>query len=71
MLKASEGNWVDFDGKAISYSNWKPGQPNNLAKKQHWLHLDTSGEWNDVSEDVEKTHIVCVKPDDKSKICRK
>ena len=59
--EASEGNWVDFDGTAFSYSNWYPDQPNNNNGNEHWVHFGTSGIWNDVPEDRERTHIVCVK----------
>ena len=68
--EASEGNWVDFDGTAFSYSNWYPDQPNNNNGNEHWVHFGTSGIWNDVPEDRERTHIVCVKPDEKGQIFR-
>ena len=53
-----EGNWVDFDGNALLYANWRSNQ---LGIENDWVHFGTSGKWIDVTEDRKKTHIVCVK----------
>ena len=60
-MKEQEGNWVDFDGNALVYSNWRTSQPDNGNAGEHWVHFGTSGKWTDVLDDRKKTHIICVK----------
>ena len=41
----SEGQWLDLaTGKQISYSDWKPGQPDNWQGTEHYAALN--GDWS-------------------------
>ena len=31
-----EGHWKWVDGKTLTWSNWNPGEPNNLAEREHY-----------------------------------
>jgi hypothetical protein len=60
LREASEGVWQDVNGKALSYTNWSPGEPNNNAGVENvgailWTSGTTAdpaamarkGKWND------------------------
>jgi hypothetical protein len=60
VREASEGVWQDVNGKALSYTNWSPGEPNNNAGVENvgailWTSGTTAdaaamarkGMWND------------------------
>lgn len=49
-----EGQWV-YDsgpeiGKPITFLDWGAGEPNNLHKTEHYLHMDHLGRFNDLSD---------------------
>ncbi len=44
------GGWTWVTGEAWSYTNWAPGEPNNLGGAEHWLEMwrqHGGGTWND------------------------
>jgi len=43
------GNWKWLDGTSLTYTNWAPGQPNNIDFIQDYVHLavDTDRAWGD------------------------
>ena len=49
--------WVwDHLGKPLDFSNWAPGEPNNLNGLQHCAAIDLShGAWTDVGCDSVRT----------------
>ena len=49
----TEGVWKWVDGTSMTYTNWSPGEPNNVisdtSKGEHYLEVYTSnGTWNDL-----------------------
>ena len=45
---ASEGAWVwSPSNTSVSYTNWKVGEPNDVAGGEHCLHFKGDGRWND------------------------
>ena len=50
-----EGVWEWISGQPVTFTNWKPGEPNNLGdgpsvpEGEDWAHTDVGfGPWNDV-----------------------
>lgn len=48
----NEGDWVWITGEEFTYKNWHPGNPDNYARREHYLTIFTdntpqSGFWND------------------------
>lgn len=47
--EGTEGQWRWASGESVRYTNWAPGEPNNLGG-EHWAHFRTpDGRWNDAS----------------------
>uniref|UniRef100_A0A3Q0SZJ6 C-type lectin domain-containing protein n=1 Tax=Amphilophus citrinellus TaxID=61819 RepID=A0A3Q0SZJ6_AMPCI len=46
-----EGHWIWSDGTIFHYTNWCPGEPNNLSGQQNCLQMNHSGGkcWDDLS----------------------
>jgi len=44
-----EGKFSWTDGSDVSFTNWRPGQPNNNNINQHCLWLRTDSFWDDVT----------------------
>ena len=49
------GGWFNIDSTLISYTNWKPGEPNNLFGTEHFgeIVIDSANQvefWNDVPD---------------------
>ncbi len=45
----SDGNFRWEDGRALSYYNWFPGEPNNSGGTESYTEMYTNGQWNDAS----------------------
>ncbi len=43
-----EGQWEWVTGEAWNYTAWANNQPDNAVSNEHYVHLMTSGEWNDI-----------------------
>jgi len=56
-----EGVFTWGDGTAVSFTNWRPNQPNNNNNNQHCVWIRPDGGWDDVT--CKKTEqYVCQKP---------
>jgi len=45
----TEGTFVWADGSPLGYTNWTPGEPNNIGNEDYVILLDyVPGQWNDV-----------------------
>ncbi|XP_043954892.1 type-2 ice-structuring protein-like [Gambusia affinis] len=46
---AEEGSWTWSDGTLMTFTNWCPGEPNNLRGCQHCMQMNHSGKkcWDD------------------------
>ncbi|KAI8119985.1 hypothetical protein FF38_00762 [Lucilia cuprina] len=50
-------SWITT-GRPALYTNWSPGEPNNIYGREHCLELLGNGKWND--NDCENLkHVVC------------
>jgi len=47
--KAAEGNFVWVSGKAVTYTNWRSGEPNNSGGAENYTTMTGDGLWNDYS----------------------
>ncbi|XP_053307076.1 pulmonary surfactant-associated protein D-like [Spea bombifrons] len=54
----SEGSFRYINGKAIGYSNWYPGEPNNQYQNEDCVEMYATGEWND-KDCKEKRLVIC------------
>ena len=61
---AKEGEWRDSTGQLISFFNWQPGQPDNILKKEHYLHYHAwwGKKWNDNPGSREENIVCQMKP---------
>jgi len=61
---ANEGQFVWASGEPVTFTNWYPGEPNNLVGVEHYaaiIHLifaPPDGRWNDISDLVVNPHIL-------------
>lgn len=46
---AVEGNWVWASGEAVTFINWRAGEPNNVNGIEHFGELASDYQWNDVT----------------------
>ncbi|XP_077323746.1 uncharacterized protein LOC143958164 isoform X2 [Lithobates pipiens] len=53
-----EGDFRYPSGGTIIYSNWAPGEPNNVGGKEHCVEMRETGKWND-ENCTEKRLFVC------------
>jgi hypothetical protein len=44
--RATEGNWQWSSGEPVTYTNWWPGEPNDL-NGEDYAYLSLDGTWND------------------------
>ncbi|XP_062581843.1 perlucin-like protein [Saccostrea cucullata] len=60
----TEGAWVwETTGKAISYTNWHHGQPDNSHNIEHCLYLDTQSHYRWFDRDChDALHYICENP---------
>ncbi|MGD9789753.1 MAG: GC-type dockerin domain-anchored protein [Phycisphaerales bacterium] len=45
---ASPGDYAWISGEPVTYTNWNPGEPNNIGVESYTEMLGSSGEWNNV-----------------------
>ncbi|CAH1252246.1 PLG [Branchiostoma lanceolatum] len=59
----NEGQWVFEDGQTLAsadFSNWRPGEPNNNANKEHCAYVfDVTHIWNDAECNARVGGFVC------------
>lgn len=56
---ASEGNFVWDSGEPLSYSNWWPGEPNNVGNEDYTvINFNQTGRWNDVPDWTSQRFII-------------
>lgn len=44
----NEGQFVDMEGKRLTYTNWNTGEPNNSDSGEDCVVLLSDGKWNDI-----------------------
>uniref|UniRef100_A0A674IUI9 C-type lectin domain-containing protein n=1 Tax=Terrapene triunguis TaxID=2587831 RepID=A0A674IUI9_9SAUR len=54
----TEGSFKYLNGEAIGYSNWAPGEPNNVGGIEDCVEVYPDGRWNDKSCN-DKRLIIC------------
>ncbi|KAM4636301.1 pulmonary surfactant-associated protein D-like isoform 1-T1 [Discoglossus pictus] len=54
----SEGSFRHPNGEPVGYTNWNPGEPNNVLGAEDCVEMHTSGRWNDRNCE-EKRLIIC------------
>jgi hypothetical protein len=47
--EAMEGEWKWINGSPFRFAAWGPGQPDNTAGVENWLHIFENGAWNDTT----------------------
>ena len=57
---ATEGVWLDNDGNAVEFTNWRSGEPNNMGNQDYAIMYTGSGGWFDVSA-TDTYKIICEK----------
>ena len=59
----TEGQWIDFNGSPLNYTNWQSGQPNNLGGGQDYVGYyagNQAGGWDD-HYGTHSNHVLCEK----------
>ncbi|XP_003207822.1 mannose-binding protein isoform X1 [Meleagris gallopavo] len=54
----TEGKFMYLSGGPLTYSNWKPGEPNNM-KNEDCAVIEDSGKWNDLDCSNSNIFIIC------------
>lgn len=54
----TEGRFMYLSGGPLTYSNWKPGEPNN-HKNEDCAVIEDSGKWNDLDCSNSNIFIIC------------
>uniref|UniRef100_A0A8C4RNN1 C-type lectin domain-containing protein n=2 Tax=Erpetoichthys calabaricus TaxID=27687 RepID=A0A8C4RNN1_ERPCA len=55
----TEGSFVDLNDRPLSFTKWKPGEPNNSGGNENCIHIWDNGEWNDTGCNSEM-HAICL-----------
>jgi hypothetical protein len=54
-----EGTFVWVDGSPVAYTNWSPGEPNNLGNEDYVMMNDpATGGWNDAHSGVPLSGVI-------------
>ena len=51
-----EGTFIWTTGDALTYTNWASGEPNNLGKIEHFVHIWPKKGWNRKWNDEENIY---------------
>lgn len=51
-----EGVWRNSDGDAVSFFNWRVGEPNNFRDQDYAVIADAAGRWDDQDRDQADIH---------------
>merc|ERR1712048_102651 len=59
--RETEGQWKWEDGSSIEYSNWAPGEPNNVNNAEHYIFMWKMEKWNEQWIDYYNTncYMIC------------
>ncbi|XP_067381254.1 ladderlectin-like [Channa argus] len=54
-----EGTWLWSDGRSLQYTNWAPGEPNNIHGRQHCLQMNHGAQksWDDIECHVQRPSV--------------
>ncbi|XP_028652203.1 mannose-binding protein-like [Erpetoichthys calabaricus] len=55
----TEGTFVDLNGRPLSFTKWKAGEPSNGEGNENCIHIWDNGEWNDKNCNSEM-HAICL-----------
>lgn len=47
-----ENSFEWISGEALSFTNWRPGEPNAFGGDEDFVHLTAVGEWNDLGHSI-------------------
>lgn len=56
--KDAQGNWTWITGEEWGYTNWAPGEPNNL-NDEPYIQVYNNGRWNDLQKSGRTQGYVC------------
>ena len=54
----AEGEFIWFNGEAITYTNWSAGEPDNAGGWEDFAEILSDGTWNDFANDSAKRYIL-------------
>ncbi|XP_072544600.1 mannose-binding protein-like isoform X3 [Salminus brasiliensis] len=56
--REKEGQFVDLSKRPLTYTNWKPNEPNNYKGNEDCTGVNTDSKWNDLPCNL-AYHVVC------------
>lgn len=60
--QTAEGTWVWISGEPVTYTNWAPGEPNNLGNEDYAVMNWSGIKWNDLANTYNYYGIIEVAP---------